>query len=67
MPNLPKRLPYEFLIIGALMLGSCEGPSLTEHQREEVSDIAEAEIGGSDALVSVRDRLDRIEQRLNIQ
>lgn len=67
MPRLPKRLPYELAIAAALMLGSCAGPSLSESQRDQVQDIADASVGESDAMVSVRDRLDRIEQRLDMQ
>jgi hypothetical protein len=63
---MPKRLPYEILIAGCLLLGSCDGPGLSDRQREEVDDIAEASVAESDAMVSVRDRLDRIEQRLNM-
>ena len=66
MTKLPKRLPYEILVLAALALGSCDGPGLSEKQREEVSDIASSEVGDSDALVSVRSRLDAIEQRLNM-
>lgn len=66
MIKLPKRLPYEILVLAALALGSCDGPGLSEKQREEVSDIASGEVGDSDALVSVRSRLEAIEQRLNM-
>jgi hypothetical protein len=65
--KLPKRLPYEIAIIASLILGSCAGPGLSEKQRDEVGDIAEASVSDSDAMVSVRDRLDRIEQRLDMQ
>ena len=64
--KLPKRLPYEILIAASLTLGSCQGPSLTDNQRDEVADICDAQIGDSDALVSVRDRLSAIEEKLGM-
>jgi hypothetical protein len=66
MPKLPKRLPYEILILGALAVSSCDGPALTEKQRDEVSDIANAEVGDSEAVVSLRDRVQAIEDKLNM-
>lgn len=66
MKKLPQRLPYEILVLAALALGSCDGPGLSKKQREEVSELASAEVGDSDALVPVRSQLDAIEQRLNM-
>jgi hypothetical protein len=66
MIKLPKRLPYEFLLLAALAVSSCDGPGLTEKQRDEVSDIANAEVGDSEAVVSLRDRVQAIEDKLNM-
>jgi len=66
MPKLPKRLPYQFAISAALLLSSCDGPGLSEKQRDEVSDIASAEVSDSDAMVSLRDRVQAIEDKLNM-
>jgi hypothetical protein len=67
MLRIPRRLPYEILIGACILLGSCDGPGLSQKQRDEVDDIAEASVSGSDAMVAVRDRLDAIEQKLEAQ
>lgn len=64
--KLPKRLPYEILIVACLLLGSCDGPGLSQKQRDEVSDIASDEVGDSDAMVALRDRVQAIEDKLNM-
>jgi hypothetical protein len=41
MPKLPKRLPYEFAIAAALLLGSCENRMSPERisERTEIADV----------------------------
>jgi polyhydroxyalkanoate synthesis regulator phasin len=67
---MPKRLPYELVIIAALALGSCGGPKLSQNQREEVSDIAEAEaldaIPGSSKIQELEERIAALEEKLNM-
>lgn len=38
MPKLPRRLPYEFLILGCLSLGSCD--VLSEHSANQAYGLA---------------------------
>lgn len=63
--KLPKRLPYEALIAAALTLGSCSEKSdaakFTMEQRDEIHDLAR------EATAQDRDRLDAIEEKLNMQ
>jgi hypothetical protein len=63
--NLPKRLPYEALIAAVLTLGSCseksDGSKFTMEQRDEIRDLAR------EATAQDRDRLDAIEEKLNMQ
>ncbi|MGD9809891.1 MAG: hypothetical protein AB7U35_00980 [Sphingobium sp.] len=66
--KLPKRLPYEILILGALALGSCDKlpHSFTgeDYDQLDVADVnARNAIYRVDALES---RVSEIESRLNI-
>lgn len=68
MTKLPKRLPYEFALLAALALSSCDGTDgtarFTNGDRERISmlefDISRAATASSAAI----DRVERIERRL---
>ncbi len=67
MPRLPKRLPYELAIAGALMLGSCaklpHSFSGEDYDRLDVADVnARNAIYRVDALES---RVEELERRLS--
>ena len=56
--KLPKRLPYEFAIAAAIMLGSC--------QSDDAAKLDRADINARNAIArqpEIIDRLDRLEQR----
>ena len=60
---MPKRLPYEILMLAALALGSCSRPEWEQK-------LDAADINARNALsrqAEIIDRLDRIEQRLGMQ
>lgn len=62
MPKLPKRLPYEMLILAVLTLGSCAKPEWED--RLDVADVnARNAIARVDALES---RVEEIESKLNM-
>jgi hypothetical protein len=66
--NIPKRLPYECALLAALLLGSCSQggyqSKFSSAQRDEISDLArDATLGEFSAD---RERLDAIEQKLNM-
>lgn len=65
MPKLPKRLPYEMLILAALALGSCDYHSSAETY--DLADVANANARNAlskiDALES---RVDEIEGKLGM-
>jgi hypothetical protein len=63
---MPKRLPYEILIFGALTLGSCDGPGLSEKQRDEVSDIAGDGAVDPEEFRKLESRVEEIESKLNM-
>ena len=68
MIAFPQGVRFEYVIAGALLMGSCDGPSLTEKQRDEVSDIASAEADDSfgGKVRDLDERVSAIEQRLNM-
>lgn len=55
MRKLPKRVPFELIIISGLLLGSCSKPAW-----EERLDLAEA--NASNAIVKVNDLESRVEE-----
>jgi hypothetical protein len=69
MPKLPKRLPYEFALLAALALSSCDGPQgtarFTNADRDRIgmleADMRRVAIASSAAI----DRVERIESRLD--
>ena len=71
MLNLPRRLPYELLLAGALCLGSCDRPAFNQKQHDEITDIADASaeqaIADSDKVGEIEARLDAIENKLGMQ
>jgi hypothetical protein len=69
MITFPKGVRFEYVIAGALLLGSCDiQQGLNDKQKDEVSDIASAEaddaLGGK--VRDLDDRVTAIEQRLNM-
>jgi hypothetical protein len=65
--KMPKRLPYEAAILAALLLGSCDQgfkSKFSAAQRDEIEDIARD--ATSSEFAADRDRLDAIEQKLNM-
>lgn len=62
--NLHAR--FEIAVAAALLLGSCDGPSLTEKQRDEVEDMADDVVTDSEKVRGLESRVEAIEQRLNI-
>lgn len=61
-----KRAAYELLIAAGLLLGSCDGPGLSQKQHDEVTDICDDSIGDSDAVSSLEGRVSELESRLNM-
>jgi hypothetical protein len=59
---MPKRLPYEILIFGALALGSCDRPAW-----EDKLDVAD--VNARNAIYRVNElesRVEEIESKLNM-
>jgi hypothetical protein len=68
MPELPKRLPYEALVIAAIALGSCDMPQAYRASDADKLNAASANARNAVARIpEIIDRLDRIEQRLDMQ
>ena len=67
---MPKRLPYEILILAALALSSCSGDGKALRTHDEIEDIADAAAASaledSPRLATIESRLDEIEGRLNM-
>lgn len=67
---MPKRLPYEILIAGCLLLGSCSGDGKALRTHDEIVDIAAdaaAEvIADSDRISDLESRIEEIESKLNM-
>ena len=67
---MPKRLPYEILMLGALALGSCsgDGPALRSHDDIEAiaSDVATDAIADSSRISDPESRIEDIESKLNM-
>jgi hypothetical protein len=62
MPKLPKRLPYEFLIVAALALSSCSRPAW-----EDKLDVADVNARNAiDRINALESRVDEIESKLNM-
>lgn len=66
--NLSARIGIG--IAAVLLLGSCDGPGLSNKQRDEVGDIA-GDVAGDvvaddDKVRELERRIDAIEQRLNM-
>ena len=68
--RLNRHARIEIGIVAALLLGSCDGPGLSNKQRDEVGDIAGDVAGDAiaddDKVRELEDRITAIEQRLNI-
>ena len=68
--KLPKRLPYELVVIAGLLLGSCsgDGPRLRSHDEIEdiASDVAYDAIADSDRINALESRIAEMESRLNM-
>jgi hypothetical protein len=68
--KLPKRLPYELVIVAGLLLGSCsgDGPRLRSHDEIEdiASDVAYDAIADSERIGALEGRIEELEQRLNM-
>lgn len=63
---MPKRLPYEALIVAALALGSCDMPQSYRASDADKLDVASVNARNAIARIpEIIDRLDRIEQRLD--
>jgi hypothetical protein len=62
--NLHARI--EIAVVAALLLGSCDGPGLSDKQRDEVEDIADAVAGDNDKINELESRISEVESRLNI-
>ena len=62
--NLHARI--EIAAIGLLLLGSCDGPSLSEKQRDEVEDIADSVVSDNDKVHELQGRIEALEQKLNM-
>lgn len=59
---MPKRLPYEILILGALALGSCSRPAW-----EDKLDVADVNARNAIARVyELESRVEEIESRLGM-
>jgi hypothetical protein len=71
MPKLPKRLPYELAIAAAMTVGSCSnGGSFHSFTRDDYERLERADVNARNAMArqsEIIDRLDRIEQRLDMQ
>jgi hypothetical protein len=66
--NLHARI--EIGLVAVLLLGSCDGPGLSNKQRDEVGDIA-GDVAGDvvtddEKVRELERRIEAIEQRLNI-
>ena len=64
----PKGVRFEFVIAGALLVGSCDGPGLSAKQRDEVSEIAVDETHDAVGVKveALESRVTDIEQKLNM-
>lgn len=64
MPNLPKRLPYELLIVAALSVASCDTGGLSSDDQTRLR-LAEANLNRAAAASSAMvDRVERLERRV---
>jgi hypothetical protein len=54
------------MMIGiALFTAACSGPSLSEKQRDEVDDVAEAAVSESAKVRDIESRIDELEARVD--
>lgn len=58
---MPKRLPYEALIVAALALGSCQRRTATDERLEVAEVNVRRAAAASSAMV---DRVERLERRV---
>lgn len=70
MMKLPKRLPYEFALLAAFALSSCDGPDasarFTNNDRDRI-DVADVNARNSlDRISSLDSRISEIESKLNM-
>lgn len=70
MPKMPKRLPYEFGLLAAFALSSCDGPDasarFTNNDRDRI-DVADVNARNAlDRISSLDSRLTEVESRLNM-
>ena len=69
MLKLPKRLPYEFALLAALALSSCDGPlgtaRFTNADREQIALAHENFRRAAAASSAMVDRVERAESRLD--
>lgn len=70
MPKLPKRLPYEFALLAALALSSCDDSNVmarfTNGDRDRI-DVADVNARNAlDRISSLDSRLTEVESKLNM-
>lgn len=66
---MPKRLPYEILILSALLLGSCGDSAPRRFTKGDYNRLDVADVNGRNALSRVSDlesRVSEIESKLNM-
>lgn len=56
----------EIAALALLLLGSCEGPGLTDRQRDEVDDIADAAVSDNEKVKQLDERVSALEQKLGM-
>lgn len=68
--KLPSRLPYEFLLIALLMLGSCDGPNAVhKFSNSDYDRLDDADTNARNALEKTEDletRLKAVEDKLHM-
>ena len=68
MPKLPRRLPYEALVLVALALGSCSGSGKRLWAHDEIEDIAGGiaadAINDSDKVRDLTARVEALESEM---
>lgn len=66
---MPKRLPYEILLIGALALGSCGDSAFRRYNAGEADRLDVADVNARNAIARVADlesRVEELESKLNM-
>lgn len=68
--RIPKRLPYEMIIVAGLLLGSCSGDGKALRSHDEIEEIADDvaidAIADSTRIDELESRIAEIEGRLNM-